>query len=104
MQNADITGAVFTFVIANKGTTPIEDGNWRDPSLVYGPNGTPAQTAMPFAGQGDPNIGQPQQSPIPAGSKQTIRVGYDVPKSALTDAVLTEGSITWQGDFSNFGN
>lgn len=111
-MNADITimsvddeqfdegsGVVFSFQIHNVGDTMIPDYAWGDPTMVYGPAGTPAQSVV-SSGTG---VGLGQQGPIPPGATQTIKVGYQgVAKSQLINVVLSEASVTWQGDFTNF--
>ncbi len=86
--------AVFTFTINNTTAESIDSYLWTSPTLVQGT--TPVDSIT----SGADKLGYGIQGVIPPGASQTVREGYEIPKSAITDAVLTEGSIVWQGDFS----
>lgn len=90
--------AVFTFQIFNAGDQIIDEGDWRPPTVVYGAAGLPAEWFVSTADQ----LGLGTVGAIPPGSRQTVREGYKVSKAQLTEAVVTEGSLIWSGDFSTF--
>ena len=89
---------VFTFQIYNKGQQTISPGDWTYPTVVYGPAGISAEW---FVSTAD-HLGEGTQGAMPPGARQTIREGYKVSKAQLTETVVTEGSLVWQGDFSTF--
>ncbi|NKY48024.1 hypothetical protein [Nocardia cerradoensis] len=91
-------GTVVTFQIVNTTQTPWEGYNWSEPSLVYGPAGTPAEKITSLS----EGYGAGVQGTIPPGSRQTVKTAYKVSKSQLNPAVITAGSVVWQGDFATF--
>lgn len=97
------SGVVFTFQVWNRSATnTIADDNWQEPYLSYGPQGRSVHSVV-SSETGDGEVGSGQNGPIPPGARRTIETGYaGVTKSQLTDVVLTEGSITWRGDFTDF--
>ncbi|RJO72982.1 hypothetical protein D5S18_22165 [Nocardia panacis] len=91
-------GVVVTFQVANTTDKPWEGFNWLPPTLVYGPPGTPAE-AITSLSEG---YGAGVQGVIPPGSRQTVKEAYKVSKNLLNPAVITAGSVVWQGDFTSF--
>lgn len=89
---------VFTFQLVNTGGKIFEGFNWPSPTVVYGPAGTPAEHTYSLS----EGYGEGVQGAIPPGARQTVQHAYDVPKAELNPAVVTVGSLVWQGDFSNF--
>lgn len=89
---------VFTLQIENITDRVWNGRNWTTPTVVYGDAGTPAQhVKSPPEGFGDG-----VQGSIPPGSRQTVKHAYKVTKAQLNPAVVTAGSVLWQGDFSKF--
>ncbi|WP_157121232.1 hypothetical protein [Nocardia miyunensis] len=91
-------GTVITFQVVNTTGAVWEGYNWSTPSVVYGPAGTPAETITSLS----EGYGAGVQGSIPPGSRQTVKHAYKVSKAELTPAVVTAGSVIWQGDFSTF--
>ncbi len=89
---------VFTFQLVNTGTQVFQGYNWPTPTLVYGPSGKPIDQTMSFS----EGYGQGVSGAIPPGSRQTVKHAYKVAKAELNPAVVTAGSVLWQGDFSTF--
>jgi hypothetical protein len=89
---------VFTFQLVNTGTQVFQGYNWPTPTLVYGPSGKPIDQTVSFS----EGYGQGVSGAIPPGSRQTVKHAYKVAKSELNPAVVTAGSVLWQGDFSTF--
>jgi len=92
------TVTVFTFQLVNDGDKIFEGYNWPSPTVVYGPAGTPAEHTFSLS----EGYGEGVQGSIPPGMRQTVQHAYDVPKAELNPAVVTVGSLVWQGDFSTF--
>ncbi|WP_157107263.1 hypothetical protein [Nocardia grenadensis] len=89
---------VITLQIENRTGQAWSGRNWTTPTVVYGDDGTPAQhVRSPSEGFGDG-----VQGTIPPGSRQTVKHAYKVSKAQLNPAVVTAGSVLWQGDFSKF--
>ncbi|WP_280425279.1 hypothetical protein [Nocardia carnea] len=90
--------SVFTFQVVN-GTGAVWEGfNWMTPTVVYGAAGAPAEHVTSLSeGYGDGVVGA-----IPPGSRQTVKHAYKVTKDRLNPAVVTAGSVIWQGDFATF--
>ncbi|NUP25833.1 MAG: hypothetical protein HOQ44_03915 [Nocardia sp.] len=89
---------VITLQIENITDDVWNGRNWTIPTVVYGDAGTPAQhVKSPSEGFGDG-----VQGLIPPGSRQTVKHAYKVTKAQLKSAVVTAGSVIWQGDFSEF--
>lgn len=89
---------VFTFQLNNAGSKVFDGYNFPTPTLVYGAAGSPAEHTVSISeGYGDGVKGA-----VPPGSRQTVKYAYAVQKSQLNPAVVTAGSIIWQGDFSTF--
>ncbi|MGW5514262.1 hypothetical protein [Nocardia africana] len=91
-------GTVITFQVVNTTQTPWEGYNWSEPTLVYGPAGTPAEKITSLS----EGYGAGVQGTIPPGSRQTVKTAYKVGKAQLNPAVITAGSVLWQGDFTTF--
>ncbi|MEU1550211.1 hypothetical protein [Nocardia sp. NPDC005745] len=89
---------VFTFQLVNTGTEVFQGYNWPTPTLVYGAAGSPAEHTMSIS----EHYGDGVQGAIPPGSRQTVKHAYKVTKDKLNPAVVTAGSVLWQGDFSTF--
>lgn len=89
---------VFTFQLVNDGSKLFEGYNWPTPVVVYGPAGTPAEHTFSLS----EGFGEGVQGSIPPGMRQTVQHAYAVPKAELNPAVVTVGSLVWQGDFSTF--
>lgn len=90
--------SVFTFQLHNAGSKVFEGYNFPTPTLVYGPAGSPAEHTVSLSeGYGDGVKGA-----VPPGSRQTVKYAYAVQKSQLNPAVVSAGSVIWQGDFSTF--
>lgn len=91
---------VFTFQVINNGSKVFDGYNWSAPTVVYGPAGTPAKHTVSLSeGNG---YGKGVEGSIPPGSRQTVEHAYQVSKAQLNPAVVTAGSVLWQGDFSVF--
>ncbi|GGL05961.1 hypothetical protein [Nocardia jinanensis] len=89
---------VVTIQIVNVTEEVWAGSNWTIPTLVYGDEGTPAKHVVsPTEGFGDGVVGA-----IPPGARQTVKHAYKVAKSELNPAVVTAGSVLWEGDFSTF--
>lgn len=89
---------VFTFQLVNTGQKIFEGYNWPTPTVVYGPAGSPAEHTFSLS----EGYGEGVQGSIPPGMRQTVQHAYAVPKAELNPAVVTVGSLVWQGDFSTF--
>jgi len=89
---------VFTFQILNTGNQLLDPFLWSSPDVTYGPAGQPAEWFVD-SGAG---LGMGLNGPIPPGARQTVREPFKVAKADLTEAVVSEGSLVWQGDFSTF--
>lgn len=89
---------VFTFQLVNQGDKVFEGYNFPTPTLVYGAAGSPAENTVSIS----EGYGSGVQGSIPPGSRQTLKYAYKVTKDQLNPAVLTIGSLLWQGDFSTF--
>ena len=90
--------SVFTFQLHNAGDKVFEGYNFPTPTLVYGAAGSPAEHRVSISeGYGDGVKGA-----VPPGSRQTVKYAYDVTKDKLSPAVVSAGSVIWQGDFSTF--
>ncbi|CRY73604.1 hypothetical protein SAMN05421776_108230 [Nocardia farcinica] len=89
---------VFTFQLVNTGQKVFEGYNWPTPTVVYGPAGTPAEHTVSLS----EGYGDGVQGAIPPGSRQTVQHAYKVTKAELNPAVVTVGSLVWQGDFAAF--
>lgn len=90
--------SVFTFQLFNNGQKVFEGYNFPTPTVVYGPAGSPAENTVSISeGYGDGVKGA-----IPPGSRQTVKYAYAVTKDKLNPAVVTAGSVIWQGDFATF--
>ncbi|MCM6777923.1 hypothetical protein NDR87_31505 [Nocardia sp. CDC159] len=89
---------VVTFQVINT-TSAVWDGfNWPTPTVVYGAAGVQAEHVISLS----EGYGTGVQGSIPPGSRQTVKHAYKVSKAALNPAVITAGSVLWQGDFSTF--
>lgn len=89
---------VFTFQLHNAGDKLFEGFNFPTPTVVYGPAGTPADHRVSLSeGFGEGAVGS-----IPPGMRQTVKYAYDVTKDQLNPAVVSAGSVIWQGDFTTF--
>jgi hypothetical protein len=91
-------GVVVTFQIVNTTDKPWDGYNWSTPTVVYGPPGTPAEHITSIS----EGYGAGVQGVIPPGSRQTVKEAYKVSKAQLNPAVITAGSVVWQGDFATF--
>lgn len=91
-------GVVVTFQVINTTAKPWDGYNWMTPTVVYGPAGTQAERIV----SGADHLGDGVQGVIPPGARQTVREGYKVSKAELNPAVITAGSVVWQGDFATF--
>lgn len=90
--------SVFTFQLYNAGQKVFDGYNFPTPTVVYGPAGSPAENTVSITeGYGDGVKGA-----IPPGSRQTVKYAYAVTKDKLNPAVVSAGSVIWQGDFSTF--
>ncbi|WP_157225113.1 hypothetical protein [Nocardia thailandica] len=89
---------VFTFQLYNGGDKVMEDYNWPTPKLVYGPPGSPAEQVF----SGSEGYGDGMTGALPPGMRQTVKHAFKVTKSELNPAVLTLGSVIWQGDWTAF--
>lgn len=89
---------VFTFQLVNTGDKIFEGYNWPSPVVVYGPAGSPAEHTFSLS----EGYGEGVQGSIPPGMRQTVQHAYAVSKAELNPAVVTVGSLVWQGDFSTF--
>jgi hypothetical protein len=89
---------VFTLQIENNTDDVWNGKNWTTPTVVYGDGGTPA----PHIKSPSEGFGDGVQGLIPPGSRQTVKHAYKVTKAQLNPAVVTAGSVLWQGDFSKF--
>ncbi|MGW5385941.1 hypothetical protein [Nocardia sp. NPDC003963] len=89
---------VVTIQIVNVTDTVWAGSNWTIPTVVYGDDGVAAAHVLsPTEGFGDGVVGS-----IPSGSRQTVKHAYKVAKAQLNPAVVTAGSVIWEGDFSKF--
>ncbi|PXW30391.1 UNVERIFIED_CONTAM: hypothetical protein DES50_108201 [Williamsia faeni] len=89
---------VFTFQLVNTGSEVFEGFLWPAPTVVYGVAGTPAEHSFSMSEQ----YGAGVQGAIPPGARQTVKHAYKVAKAELNPAVVTAGSVIWQGDFATF--
>ncbi|MBF6221792.1 hypothetical protein IU479_27230 [Nocardia abscessus] len=89
---------VFTFQLTNVGEKVFDGYNWPTPTIVYGAAGSPAEHTVSLTEQ----YGAGVQGAVPPGSRQTVKHAYKVPKAQLNPAVVSAGSVIWQGDFSTF--
>lgn len=89
---------VFTFQLVNTSDRLFEGYNWPSPTVVYGPAGTPAESVTSLS----EGYGAGVQGSVPPGSRQTVKHAYKVVKSDLNPAVVSVGSIVWQGDWTAF--
>ncbi|MBF6216330.1 hypothetical protein IU487_35665 [Nocardia puris] len=89
---------VFTFQLVNTGSKVFEGFNWPTPTVVYGPAGIPAEHTVSLS----EGYGDGVQGAIPPGARQTVQHAYKVTKAKLNPAVVTVGSLVWQGDFATF--
>lgn len=89
---------VFTFQLVNTGTDVFQGYNWPTPTVVYGAAGTPAEHVTSLS----EHYGEGVAGAIPPGSRQTVKHAYKVTKNQLSPAVVSAGSIIWQGDFATF--
>jgi hypothetical protein len=89
---------VITLQIENITDDVWNGKNWTTPTVVYGDGGTPA----PHVKSPSEGFGDGVQGLIPPGSRQTVKHAYKVTKAQLNPAVVTAGSVLWQGDFSKF--
>ncbi|WP_280498551.1 hypothetical protein [Nocardia cyriacigeorgica] len=89
---------LFTIQIVNTTDEVWEGYNWMTPTLVVGDAGVPAEHVNSIAD----GYGDGVQGAIPPGSRQTVKHAYKTSKAELNPAVLTAGSVIWQGDFSTF--
>lgn len=92
------TLTVFTFQLHNGSGKIFEGYNWPTPTVVYGPAGVPAKQQY----SGEDGFGDGVQGVITPGSKQTVRHAYQVAKADLNPAVVSVGSVVWQGDWTAF--
>lgn len=90
------TVSVFTFQLNNTGKTTLD--HWSHPSLVYGDDGTAAESVMSL----DKKYQYGLEGKLPPGSKQTIKIAYAVPVDKLKPAVVTSEDLIWRGDFSKY--
>lgn len=88
--------SVFTFQLDNTSTTALD--RWSYPSLVYGEEGTAAESVLSL----DKGYKYGLEGKLPPGSKQTIKVAYAVPVDKLKPAVVTSEELIWRGDFSDY--
>lgn len=91
-------GTAVTFQIVNTTNQVWAGYNWSTPTVVYGVAGTPAEEITSLS----EGYGAGVQGSIPPGSRQTVKHAYKVSKASLNPAVVTAGSVVWQGDFSMF--
>ncbi|MGW6332048.1 hypothetical protein [Nocardia rhamnosiphila] len=89
---------VITLQIENITDDVWNGKNWTTPTVVYGDGGTPA----PHVKSPSEGFGDGVQGLIPPGSRQTVKHAYKVTKAQLNPAVVTAGSVLWEGDFSKF--
>lgn len=89
---------VFTIQLVNNGDKVFESFNWPTPTVVYGPAGTPAENTVSVS----EGYGSGVQGNMPPGARQTVKYAYKVTKDQLNPAVVTIGSLLWQGDFASF--
>lgn len=89
---------VFTFQLVNTSDKVFEGYNWPTPTVVYGAAGTPAEHTVSLS----EGYGQGVTGAIPPGARQTVKHAYKVTKGQLDQAVVTVGSILWQGNFATF--
>ncbi|WP_278265027.1 hypothetical protein [Nocardia sp. AG03] len=88
--------SVFTFQLNNTSSKALD--RWSSPSLVYGEDGTAAESVLSL----DKNYKYGLEGKLPPGSKQTIKIAYAVPVDKLKPAVVTSEELIWRGDFSNY--
>lgn len=89
---------VFTFQLLNSSDAIFEGFNFNVPVVTYGEAGLPAKHQNSIAD----DLGNGVQGAVPPGSRQTIKYGYAVDIAELNPAVVTIGSLIWQGDFTAF--
>ncbi|MEW1734390.1 hypothetical protein AB0346_00370 [Nocardia beijingensis] len=89
---------VFTFQVVNVTDKLFDGYNWPTPTVVYGEAGSPAEHTVSMS----EGYGNGVQGSIPPGSRQTVKHAYKVQKSQLNPAVVSAGSVIWQGDFTVF--
>ena len=91
-------GVAITFQVVNTTQTVWDGFNWSTPTVVYGPAGTAAEKITSLS----EGYGAGVQGAIPPGARQTVVHAYKVSKAELNPAVITAGSVVWQGDFATF--
>ncbi|WP_280244254.1 hypothetical protein [Nocardia abscessus] len=89
---------VFTFQVINVTDKVFDGYNWPTPVVVYGEAGSPAEHTVSLS----EGYGDGVQGSIPPGSRQTVKHAYKVSKAQLNPAVVSVGSVIWQGDFTTF--
>jgi hypothetical protein len=89
---------VITFQLVNTGNEVFQGYNWPTPTLVYGAAGMPAEHTMSMT----EGYGEGVTGAVPPGMRQTVKHAYKVTKDKLNPAVVTAGSIVWQGDLTAF--
>lgn len=89
---------VFTFQLVNMGTDVFQGYNWPTPTVVFGAAGTPAEHTISLS----EHYGDGVAGAIPPGARQTVKHAYKVTKAELDPAVVSAGSIIWQGNFATF--
>lgn len=90
--------SVFTFQLNNAGDKIFDGFNFPTPTVVYGPAGSPAEHTVSMT----EGFGDGVKGAIPPGSRQTVKYAYQVTKDKLNPAVVSAGSVIWQGNFSTF--
>lgn len=90
--------SVFTFQLNNAGDKVFDGYNFPTPSVVYGPAGVKAESEVSLS----EGYGEGVTGAVPPGMRQTVKYAYKVSKNELNPAVVTAGSVIWQGDFTTF--